>query len=170
MLADQNLEIKDSPPQILTEKLLKLTSQNEVKSLAIFQSVATSISSATDTDSSDDVPKKYVRCGAVIVTTEAIHLTTNFQWLCDNLNDKTVNDAVTTTQPMTNLVELDKVTQTQESCSFTLSFMDELENTIEKWRFQFESDSFPRVSKLLTEVDTIWQKIFCVPLITDQMS
>lgn len=94
----------------------------------------------------------------MFVTSEAIHLTTNFNWLCDFVS----SDApITLTQPMTNLVELENVTLS----SFTLSFMDELENTIEKWRFRFES--YPRIAYTLEVVDSIWREIFCVPLITD---
>lgn len=64
-------------------------------------------------------------------------------------------------QPMNNLVELENVTRS----SFTLNFMDELENTIEKWRFALES--YPRIARTLHTIDDIWQQIFCVPLISD---
>lgn len=144
-------------------KLMTITDQNELKSLAIFQSCATSITSATDSESSEDVPKASVGWGAMLVTTEGIHLTTNFHWLCDNISDKTFNSdlSVTLTQPMNNLVELENVTRT----SFSLNFMDELENTIEKWRFVFES--YPRIASTLDTIDSIWEKLFHVPLIND---
>lgn len=148
---------------------MKLTQQNELKSLAIFHSCKTSIGSSisSDTDTSEDQPKISVGYGAILVTTEAIILTTNFQWLCDNINDKMFcNDVnVTLTQPMNNLVELEDVTKS----TFTLSFLDELENTIEKWKFVFES-SYPRIVATLETIDSIWQKIFSVPLINDDLT
>ena len=144
-----------------SQKLWKLTDQNELKYLAVFQSCATFLSSATESDASQEIPKASVDFGCLAVTPEAIHLTTSFQWLCDNISDKMFSNRITLTQPMSNLVELENVTKR----TFTLSFMDELENTIEKWRFLFES--YPRIRNTLEEVDKIWRKVFCVPLIND---
>lgn len=96
-----------------------------------------------------------------MVTPEAISFTTSFQWLCDNVSDKVFDNQVMLTQPMSNLVELESVTKS----SFTLNFMDELENRVEKWKFAFES--YPRIAKTLHEIDAIWSKIFSVPLIND---
>lgn len=147
---------------------MRITQQNELQSMAIFLSCKTSIGSsiASDTDTYDELPQISVERGTLIVTNEAIILTTNFQWLCDNINDKTINNnlAVTLTQPMSNLVELEDVTDT----TFTLSFMDEVESTIEKWRLVFDS-SFLRIASTLKTIDSIWQKIFCVPLINDDL-
>lgn len=93
----------------------------------------------------------------MFVTSDAFLITTNVSWLCDNASEM----HPTIAQPMTNLVELENVTLT----SFTLSFMDELENTIEKWRFKFES--YPRIAQTLEIIDGIWRELFCVPLISD---
>lgn len=168
-LLDQTLEIENSLTKSSMEKLMKLTQQNELKSLAFFHSCKTSIGSsiASETNISEDQPKVSIGYGAILVTTEAIILTTNFQWLCDNINDKMFcNDVnVTLTQPMNNLVELEDVTKS----TFTLSFLDELENTIEKWRFVFES-SYLRIVDTLITIDSIWQKIFSVPLINDDLT
>lgn len=168
LILDQTLEIDESLPKSSMEKLMKLAEQNELKSLAIFHSCETSIGSsiASDNDIPEDQPKRSIGCGAILVTTQAIILTTNFQWLCDNINDKmNSNDAkITLTQPMNNLVELEDVTRT----NFTLNFMDELENTIEKWKFVVDS-SYLRIVTTLETIDSIWQKIFCVPLINDDL-
>lgn len=115
--------------------------------------------SATETENSEEIPKASFGIGVIFVTSESIHLTTDFSWLCDN-SERFLGQA-TLTQPMSNLVELENVTRT----SFTLSFMDELENTIEKWRFTFES--YPRIAHTLEIIDSIWREIFCVPLISD---
>lgn len=141
--------------------MMKITDQHELKCLGIFLSCATSIASATDTESSQNIPKTEFECGTLLVTEEAIHLTTNFNWLCEYVADKDPNNLSSMTQPMSNLVELENVTKN----NFTLNFMDELENTIEKWRFEFES--YPRIAPTLEAIDEIWRKIFCVPLISD---
>lgn len=140
---------------------MNITENHEVKCLAVFQSCRTSITSATDSESSKSVPKAKVDIGVLIVTNDLIFLTTSFQWLCANIADKMFNTQVTMSQPMNNLVELENVTRS----SFTLNFMDELENTIEKWRFVLES--YPRIARTLHTIDAIWQQIFCVPLIND---
>lgn len=143
------------------QKLLKITDQSDVKCLSIIQSCATSLASATASDPSQDVPKAKTEVAALLVTADAIHLTTSFGWLCENIADKMFSNRATMSQPMTNLVELENVTLS----TFTLSFMDELENTIEKWRFVFES--YPRIAATLEAIDDIWRKIFSVPLIND---
>lgn len=112
-------------------------------------------------DSTQEVPKNSIGIGAMIVTAEGIHLTTSFQWLCDNINDKMFASQMLMSQPMSNLVELENVTRT----TFTLNFMDELENTIEKWKFVLEA--YPRIARTLHIIDSIWREIFCVPLIND---
>lgn len=139
---------------------MKITENQEIKCLASFQSCSTSLNSAIGTDPSQDEPKHEVDVGVLLVTTEAIHLT-SFHWLCDHVSDKSANNQITLLQPMSNLVELENVTKT----TFTLSFMEELENTLEKWNFVFES--YPRIAYTLECIDEIWQKIFCVPLISD---
>lgn len=143
------------------QKLLKITDQSDVKCLSIIQSCTTSLASATASDPSQDVPKAKTEVAALLVTADAIHLTTSFGWLCENIADKMFSNRATMSQPMTNLVELENVTLS----TFTLSFMDELENTIEKWRFVFES--YPRIAATLETIDDIWRKIFSVPLIND---
>lgn len=160
-ILDQNLEIVAKLSELTRQKLMKLTDGHELKCLALFQSCVTSMNSATGTDPSQDEPKLKVDVGILIVTTESIHLTTNFHWLCENIGDKMLSNRVTITQPMSNLVELENVTKT----TFTLCFMDELENTLEKWNLVV--DSYPRIARTLECIDEIWQKIFCVPLIND---
>lgn len=138
---------------------MKITDNNELKCLSMFKSCNTSICSAQDADSEEAKPLKNLACGMMLVTKEAIHLVTNFRWLFDNVEIGNNNDILT--QPMTNLVELDNLTNS----SFTLNFMDELENTIEKWRFAYES--YTRIGKTLEVIDGIWQQIFCLPLIPE---
>ncbi|KAG5684856.1 hypothetical protein PVAND_014066 [Polypedilum vanderplanki] len=157
--SNQILEINSERNNDVHNKLMKITNNNEIKYFAIFTACNTSISSATNDE--ETVPQKSLKSGVLLVTLEAIYCTTNFQWLCsfENANNK-INNNVTLVQPMTNLVELENLTKN----SFTLNFMDELENTIEKWKIAF--DSFLRISKTLEIIDEIWRTIFCMPLVS----
>lgn len=137
---------------------MRITDNNELKYLSVFKSCKTTICSSQDADTVEGTPLKSLDHGMMLVTTEAIHLVTNFRWLCDNAE---VNNDEVLTQPMTNLVELDNLTNS----SFTLNFMDELENTIEKWRFTYES--YSRIGKSLETIDEIWRQIFCVNLLPE---
>lgn len=155
------LEIIQESSQALNKKLMRITDNNELKYLSIFKSCNTSIGSAQDADTVEGTPLKSLGYGMMLVTTEAIHLVTNFRWLCENA---VVNNDDILTQPMTNLVELDNLTNS----SFTLNFMDELENTIERWKFTYES--FSRIGKTLETIDGIWRQIFCLPLLPENYS
>lgn len=161
--SNQTLEINRDISQHVNTKLLDITKQFELKYLALYKSCNTSVSSATDVNVEME-PKKSIDCGILVVTTEAIHLTTNFGWLCESVSTRAVNECnhIVKTQPMTNLVELEGVTKE----SFTFIFMNELENTIEKWKLTF--DSYSRIAKLLEVTDEIWRKIFCLPLISEE--
>lgn len=151
------LEIIHESSEALNTNLMRITDNNELKYLSIFKSCNTSICSSQDADTLEGTPLKSLKYGMMLVTTEAIHLVTNFKWLCDNAEVASNEDILT--QPMTNLVELDNLT----NHSFTLNFMDELENTIEKWRFTYES--YSQISKSLEVIDGIWMEIFKMPLL-----
>lgn len=155
------LEIIKNPSKSLNEKLMNITGSNELKCLSVFKSCNTSICSSQSSDIEEEAkPLKSLNIGMMLVTNEAIHLVTNFRWLCED--NSLINDEILT-QPMTNLVELDNLTNS----SFTLNFMDELENTIEKWRFTFES--YSRIVKTLEIIDEIWKQIFSLSLLPDEI-
>mgnify|MGYP003465741356 CR=1 FL=1 len=152
------LEIINESSQALNTNLMRITDNHELKYLSIFKTCNTSICSAQDADTLEGTPLKSLNYGMMLVTTEAIHLVTNFKWLSDNAEVVVTSEDILT-QPMTNLVELDNLTNS----SFTLNFMDELENTIEKWRFTYES--YSQISKSLEAIDAIWMEIFKMPLL-----
>lgn len=137
---------------------MTITKHNQINYLSSFIACKITLSSSTEssTDTEDVAPTKTLGYGVMLVTNEAIHLT-NFKWLCENSDQN--YDVLT--QPITNLVELDNLTNS----SFTLIFMNELENTIEKWRFSYES--YLRICKALYAIDEIWKKIFSLSLLPD---
>lgn len=106
-------------------------------------------------------PLRSINCGIIVVTTEAIHLTTDFQWLCESISSKATDNHIFKMQPMTDLVELKNLTKD----SFTFIFMNELDSTVEKWKLSF--DSCQRINQLLEVTDEIWRKIFCLPLVSE---
>lgn len=138
---------------------MRIGNNNEdIKTMAVFKTCQIMVSQSDNT-SIANIPKKTMYFGALSVSENSLLLTTNFNWLCD----KNSIDIVAINQPMTNLVELENVTES----SFVLSFMDETDNTIEKWQFTFESRQ--RIFETLTTIGKIWEELFCVPLIsTDQ--
>lgn len=87
-------------------------------------------------------------------------MTSDFQWLCDNSSDKLGSNHINHSLPMTSLVELYDVTKE----SFTLKFLHEAENTIEQWKFVFES--YATIQATLERLDAIWSELFKLPLIT----
>lgn len=138
---------------------MKIGNNNEdIKTMAVFKTCQIMISQSDNTSIANN-PKKTIYFGALSVSENSLMLTTNFNWLCD----KNSIDTEVINQPMTNLVGLENVTES----SFVLSFMDETDNTIEKWQFTFESRR--RIFETLSIIGKIWEELFCVPLIsTDQ--
>lgn len=159
---DQTLEISRDVSSYVDKKLLSVSNQFELKYIALFRKCVTSVSSATDVNKEVE-PQKTIDCGILIITTEAIHLTTDFQWLCESISSR-ANDLshIVKIQPMTDLVELKILTKK----SFAFTFMNELQSTVEKWELSF--DSHVRIIKLLEITDEIWRKIFCLPLISEE--
>lgn len=159
LFLDQQIIIETSLPTSMNEKLMKIGNNNEdIKTMAAFKTCQIMVSQSDNT-SIANIPKKIMYFGALSVSENSLILNTNFNWLCD----KNSIDMEVINQPMTNLVELENVTES----SFVLSFMDETDNTIEKWQFTFESRQ--RIFETLTIIGKIWEELFCVPLIsTDQ--
>jgi len=163
-VADQTLEISRDLSAHVNTKLLKLSDQNELKYIVMYNSCITSVLSATDSTKEIE-PSKTIDRGMLVITTESVILTTNFDWLCESVSSRS-NDFkhVTKMDEMANLVELESLTKN----SFTLVFMNELESTVEKWKLSV--DSHLRIRKLLDETDKIWSVIFSVPLLTNEQN
>lgn len=137
----------------LQKKLKVVTNDEPVKSLSVFKSCEFVI----------DNIQKIVSLGSLIVTdTELILLKSDFQWICDDSvkNYETYGACISTRQQMTNLIELDNLSEN----AFNFNFMDETENKFETWKFVFD-DKTCAVDEVLKTVSDIWQKIFHVPLI-----
>lgn len=132
---------------------MAIAKDNEIKHLSVFAACKVTMNLSTE----EVTPLKSLGYGTMLVTNEAIHLLTNFNWLC-KIYDQNCEILC---QPITNLVELDNLTNS----SFTLIFMNELENTIEKWRFSY--DSYSRICKTIYEIDVIWKQIFSLSLLPE---
>lgn len=140
---------------------MEIGNKFEPMNITFYKKCETYVTSTTDPNNIL-VPRKTIACGIIIITKDAIHLTTNFKWLCESLSNR-ANDSnhVTKFQPMANLVEVENL----EREAFTLVFMNELECTIEKWILSV--DTYSRSLKLIETTDEIWSKIFSVPLLAE---
>lgn len=61
-------------------------------------------------------------------------------------------------QPMTNLIEIDDITDT----SFTIHYLDEINNRTELWRCTFETNSC--LDSTFKAIAQSWEVLFQVPL------
>lgn len=134
---------------------------SDLKYVAIFSSCSSSVMSATDSSNSAETQKSRMKVGSIFVFLDYIHVTSSFEWICDNISEQAFTNHLIMRQPISNLVDLENLTDS----SFTLNFIDELEDTLEKWKFTFESNS--QIIHLLKSIDDIWQKIFCISLLSD---
>lgn len=122
--------------------------------------------STTPANAVDDEPKllKSLEYGIILITKDDVFVTSNFQWLCENVcnvkNQESNNFILK--QPIANLVELENLTKS----SFILNFMDELENIVEKWNFTLESCQ--RISVILETIDVTWKKVFSMSLMSSE--
>jgi hypothetical protein len=135
--------------------------ETDLKCVGIFKSCHSSIQSATDSENSEISSKTKLKVGAIFITSDSIHVSSNFKWICDNIDERVYSKNPKLSQPMTNLVELENLTDK----SFTLNFIDEINDTLEKWKFTFESDK--QFLSLLRIVDEIWEKIFRLHLLNE---
>lgn len=133
----------------------------DIKAVAIFSSYSSSLMAATDSSNSNESQKSRMKIGSIFVFLDFICVTSSFEWICENVSEKTFANHFTMQQPISNLVDVENLTDS----SFTFNFIDELEDTLEKWKFTFESNS--QIIHLLKSIDDIWQKIFCISLLND---
>lgn len=159
---DQIINFVDD--DLRTQKVERLMGLGDLKSVAIFTSCSSSVMSATDSSNSAETQKSRMKCGSIFVFREYIHITSSFEWLCDNITENMFNNHLIMKQPISNLVDLENLNES----SFTLNFIDELEDSLEKWKFTFESNS--QIIHLLKSIDDIWQKIFMISLLSDSQA
>jgi hypothetical protein len=127
------------------EKIFKITNHDDPIVMVVYKSVFVS----------SDV-KTEIKTGCFIVTETDLYLTkSDFQWIYENLEE---DIPLFTRQPMTNLVELEGVTNS----TFILNFMDETEDRTESWKFEFETKLC--IDNTLKSISKVWEKVFGMPL------
>lgn len=162
MFTDQIINFVDDLERV--SKIERKVGASDLKSVSIFTSCSSSVMSATDSSNSAETQKSRMKIGSIFVFLGHIHITSSFEWICDNISEQTFANHLIMKQPISNLVDLENLTDS----SFTLNFIDELEDTLEKWKFTFESNS--QIFHLLKSIDDIWQKIFCISLLSDSQT
>lgn len=93
-----------------------------------------------------------------VVTEANIILVKHFNWISDDL-DEEINSHKC--QVMSNLVEVEEF----NSKSFSLNFLDEIEEKCELWNLTFETETL--MSSTLNSIAECWEKLFGVPLLNN---
>lgn len=93
---------------------------------------------------------------AIIITETNLYLTSpNYGWLADKLEQ---NIELVNTQLMTNIVGVDAI----DDHTFSINFLDEIENRDEIWKCKFETKS--SLDSTFNAIAQSWEKLFQVPL------
>ncbi|XP_030240156.1 uncharacterized protein LOC115562564 isoform X4 [Drosophila navojoa] len=80
-----------------------------------------------------------------------------FNWLASN-EEKQQPIELSLTQPMSNLVEVDRLSDIE----YNVNFLDETENKSEIWHLQFET--LANAEQCLNDIGKSWEELFGVPL------
>lgn len=94
---------------------------------------------------------------ATFITTEThLYVTTSkYGWLMEKSDQ---NVAIERSQLMSNLVDVDNVTET----SFCINFLDEINDRTELWKCSFDTKSC--LDSTFNAIAQSWEKLFQVPL------
>lgn len=130
----------------LSQKLLQVTENMQLKMLTILNECKII---------SDHLNETY-ECVAFITVDTQLYLTTSkYGWLMDKI-DQPIK--VAQSQPMTDLVSVDNITD----ISFTMSFYDEFLKRHEAWDCTFETKA--SLDSTFAAIAQSWEKLFRVPL------
>lgn len=93
---------------------------------------------------------------AFITTDTHLYLTTSkYGWLMEKFD---IDPQVAQVHPMTDLVAIDNITDT----SFTINFLDEINNQTYLWKCTFETNSC--LDSTFKAIAQSWEEYFKVPL------
>lgn len=132
----------------LTNKIAKLGGSSKIKMLCLLNECDITL------DGNSIILKKHL----CVVTETNIILVQHFNWLSDDLKDEIDSE---NSQVMCNLVEVEEL----NSRSFSLNFLDEIEEKCELWNLTFETDT--SMSSTLDSIAECWEKLFGVPLLNN---
>lgn len=132
----------------LTNKIAKLGGSSKTKMLCLLNECDIKL------DGNSIILNKHL----CIVTETNIILVQNFNWISDDLKEEIESQ---NSQAMSNLVEVEEL----NSKSFSLNFLDEIEEKCELWNLTFETDT--AMSSTLNSIADSWEKLFGVPLLNN---
>lgn len=130
----------------LSQKLLHVTKNAQLKMLALLNGCRIS---------SDHLTESYEHVAFITTDTALYLIKSNYGWLMEKFEYEI---QVAQEQPMTNLIEIDDVTDT----SFTIHYLDEINNRTELWRCIFETNSC--LDSTFKAIAQSWEVLFQVPL------
>lgn len=132
----------------VTAKITKLGGSSKIEMLCVLNECDITLDGKS-------VSLKKLLC---VVTETNLILVQHFNWISDDLKDEIDSQS---SQVMSNLVEVEELS----SKSFSLNFLDEVEEKCELWKLQFETESC--MSSTLNSIAECWEKLFGVPLLNN---
>lgn len=132
----------------LIDKIAKLGGSSKIKMVCVLNECLITL------DGNSIILKKHL----CVVTETNIILVEHFNWISDDL-DEEINSI--NSQVMSNLVEVEEL----NTKSFSLNFLDEIEEKCELWNLTFETDT--ATSSTLNSIAECWEKLFGVPLLNN---
>lgn len=130
----------------LSQKLLTITNNVQFKMLAILNECKIT---------SDDINETLEYVTFITTETNLYVSTSKYGWLMEKSDQ---NVEIAQTQLMTNLVDVNNITET----SFCINFLDEINDRTELWKCSFETKSC--LDSTFNAIAQSWEKLFQVPL------
>lgn len=103
--------------------------------------------------------KRSIELCTLLATDSQLHISGNgkFNWLTSKQEQEQPQMELTLTQQMSNLVEVERITD----CEYNVNFLDETENQCELWHLQFETPA--NAESCLQVIGKSWELLFGVP-------
>ncbi|XP_037731171.1 serine/threonine-protein kinase 11-interacting protein-like isoform X2 [Drosophila subpulchrella] len=95
----------------------------------------------------------------LLITESHLYISANlkFSWLSNKIQDKSTQPELTLRQPMSNLVDVERITDKK----YVMNFSDETQNKCEMWQLLFETHN--NSTCCLNVIGKTWEQLFGVP-------
>ncbi|XP_070855556.1 serine/threonine-protein kinase 11-interacting protein isoform X1 [Drosophila suzukii] len=102
--------------------------------------------------------KNFEHC-LLLITESHLYISANlkFSWLSNKIQDKSTQPELTLRQPMSNLVDVERITDQK----YVMNFSDETQNQCETWQLLFETHK--NSTCCLNVIGKTWERLFGVP-------
>ncbi|EDV57921.2 uncharacterized protein Dere_GG25106, isoform B [Drosophila erecta] len=106
-----------------------------------------------------DQEKSNFEPSLLLITESHLYISGNgkFLWLSDKIQEKPIHPEVSLNQPLSNLVDVERITDHK----YAINFIDETQNRCEIWQLQFETHA--NAACCLNVIGKGWEQLFGVP-------